>query len=172
MSEQLTKQQQQLAESNHKLIYKFANQKNLAIDEYYDILAIGLCKAAKIFDENKSKFSTIAYRCMENEVKMYWTSNTRKHIVPKDMVSSYDGNDYLLVNYTNTHSVHDIVASNIILRKFLNTLTEKEKIIVKLLIIGLTQSEIAIRINCTRQGVSHYIQKIRKRWIMYSNYKM
>lgn len=169
MSEQLTKQQQKLAESNHKLIYKFANQRNLAIDEYYDILAIGLCKAAKIYDENKGKFSTIAYKCMENEVKMSWINNTRKHIVPKDIISSYDGNDYLLVNYVNTYSVHDIVASNIILKNFLNMLTEKERIIIKLLILGLTQSEIARRINCTRQCVSHYIQKVRKKWVIYTN---
>lgn len=37
---------------------------HLSIEDYYDLAAIGLCKAGSRFDGNKSKFSTYAYKCM------------------------------------------------------------------------------------------------------------
>ena len=61
MEKQLTSKQKELVEVNHNLIYKFASIKNVSIEEYYDILAIGLCKAAMAFDENKGKFSTVSF---------------------------------------------------------------------------------------------------------------
>ena len=42
----LTKEQKELVENNHKLIYYYIHKNGLSVDEYYDILAIGLCKAA------------------------------------------------------------------------------------------------------------------------------
>ena len=49
----LTKEQKELVENNHKLIYYYIHKNGLSLDEYYDILAIGLCKAALNFDESK-----------------------------------------------------------------------------------------------------------------------
>ena len=46
---QLTPEQQKLVTDNHNLIYSLANAKNIDLDEYYDVLAIGLCKAAITF---------------------------------------------------------------------------------------------------------------------------
>ena len=58
-----------LIEENHNLIYSYLHKMRLDIEEYYDLAAIGLCKAANNFDETKGfKFSTYAYRCMNNEV--------------------------------------------------------------------------------------------------------
>ena len=39
MNNQLTKEQQELVEKNHNLIYGFANKNKLNIEEYYGILA-------------------------------------------------------------------------------------------------------------------------------------
>ena len=44
----LTQQQQQLVEDNHKLIYFYLYRNSLSVDEFYDVAAIGLCKAAII----------------------------------------------------------------------------------------------------------------------------
>ena len=66
---QLTLDQQRIVSENHNLIYSLANKKNINLDEYYDVLAIGLCKAAMIYNENKSKFSTLAFTCMLNEYR-------------------------------------------------------------------------------------------------------
>ena len=52
----LTAEQQQLVIENHNLIYDFAKRKNLIIEEYYDILAIGLCNAALCLIQTEESF--------------------------------------------------------------------------------------------------------------------
>lgn len=63
----MTAEQQKLAEENHNLIYGYAEQNDIDLDEYYDVLAIGLCKAAIRYNENKGKFSTFAFVTMGTE---------------------------------------------------------------------------------------------------------
>lgn len=46
-------EQRKLVENNHNLIYAILHKYNLPIDEYYDVAAIGLCKAAITFDAEK-----------------------------------------------------------------------------------------------------------------------
>ena len=62
--EQLTLDQQRIVSENHNLIYSLANKKNINLDEYYDVLAIGLCKAAIAFDNKKVVFFLHPYRGM------------------------------------------------------------------------------------------------------------
>lgn len=69
----LSEAQRRLAEENHKLIYQFLRDCNLPLDEFYDIAALGLCKAAQGYDARKGvKFATYAYRVMLNEIRMDW----------------------------------------------------------------------------------------------------
>lgn len=63
----MSKEARELAEKNHDLIYSFCNDHHIDRDEFYGVAAIGLCKAATIFDPEKGRFSTVAYRCMRNE---------------------------------------------------------------------------------------------------------
>ena len=176
MNEPLTKEQQQLVELNHNLIYNFAKKRNLIIDDYYDILAIGLCKAAKIFNKNKGEFSTIAFRCMENELCMYWRHEQRQSSIPEDMILSYDApiNDEdsdsrssFLDNVADRNYTHDIVIENIMGNMLLDVLNDKEKSIVELLDNGLSQVDIAIKFGCTRQNISYCIKQIGKKWQRY-----
>jgi RNA polymerase sigma factor (sigma-70 family) len=61
---------QKLVEDNHKLIYGFLNKNHLS-DDWYGECAVGLCKAARAYDESRGvKFSVLAYRTMMNEVRM------------------------------------------------------------------------------------------------------
>lgn len=177
MTELLTKQQQELIEQNHNLIYKFAHYKNLSIDEYYGILAIGICKAAKIYDKNKDKFSTLAYYCMHNEVIDHWRYINKKSYIEGNTFS-YDAlkctdngenNVSLIEIISNNCSVQDIVENKMFITSFINTLNEKEKKIMQLLIQGMKQYEVAIYLNCTIQNVNHFVKRIRKKWITYSN---
>lgn len=64
----LNNEQRKLVEENHNLIYSFLNNQALSINEWYDICAIGLCKAALTFN-GTTKFSTFAYKCMLNSVR-------------------------------------------------------------------------------------------------------
>ena len=58
MSIQLNDEQRKLVADNHNLIYQYLIDNNLPQDEYYDIAAIGLCKAALKYDTAKGACST------------------------------------------------------------------------------------------------------------------
>lgn len=176
MEGQLTKQQQKLVEENHNLIYGFANKKNIDIEKYYDILAIALCKAAKSFDQDKGKFSTVAYRCMENELYKYWNSLRSKRITPDEMIYSYDalriGEDFdVQDNYLNTIAdncyVDDIVESDILKNTLFNLLNEKDQMVAELLINGMIYEDIAAQLKCTKQMVGYRVKRIRKQCAAY-----
>ncbi len=70
---QLNQTQQKLVEDNHNLIYSFMNKNHLsenAIEDWYGACAVALCKAALAYNPDKNlKFSTLAYVCMNNEMK-------------------------------------------------------------------------------------------------------
>lgn len=178
MSKSLTKIQQNLVTKNHNLIYEFAKKKHLPIEEYYDILAIGLCEASKIYDCNSGEFSTIAFRCMGAELNDHYKFINRGKRIPEDMILSYDapsgGDDSdsktnFLDNFTDNRCVHDIVASSIMSEILINLLSDKEQIVARLLANGINQSDIARRIGCKRQTVQYYITQIRKKWNTYLN---
>ena len=48
----MTRESQRLVEDNHNLIYKFLRNHNLE-DDWYDVAAIGLCKAANNYNSDK-----------------------------------------------------------------------------------------------------------------------
>lgn len=176
MIEPLTKTQQNLVTKNHNLIYEFAKKKHLPIEEYYDILAIGLCEASKIYNSSSGEFSTIAFRCMDAELKDYYKYINREKRIPDDMILSYDApkggedsddNGNYLDTFSANHCVHDIVVSGIMSDILMNLLSDKEQVIVKLLVNGMNQCNIAEHIDCKRQTVKYYIMQIRKKWSTY-----
>ena len=166
----LTKEQQELVEKNHNLIYEFAKKKNLVLDDYYDILAIGLCKAASAYDKSRGKFSTIAYCCMNNILKEYYRYIGKQCAIPEDKILSYDvqlSDDDIDGSYLDVIAddccVQEIVTNNIMTESILNILNENEKVVAVYLINGIKQSEIAVKMGCSRQNVGHYVQQIRKK---------
>lgn len=170
----LTKEQSELAEKNHKLIYEFANRKRLLLDDYYDILAIGLCNASMIYDKNKGEFSTLAYNCMENELKMYWRHITKKSSVPDKMILSYDnlfyndeGEKVLYEELIDNKGINDCQLENTFASLLIDLLTDKEKKIVSFLICGMSQNEIAKQLKCKQQNINYFVNQIRKKWTPY-----
>lgn len=177
MTEPLTKKQQELITLNHKLIYSFAYSKNLHIDDFYDILAIGMCKAAKAYDESKGKFSYFAYCCMNNELKEYYRHIKQQRAIPNKAILSYDNfmpnkegfEVDLLEILSDDYSVQDMVINDITTNEFIQRLDDRQKLIVKLLMEGITQTEIASYLNCTIQNIHRIVMIIRKKWTTYTN---
>lgn len=171
----LTDEQRELVANNHKLIYAFGIKTKISMDEYYDILAIGLCKAAKIFNKNRGEFSTVAYRCMQNELNGYWRSKQKQSCIPDDFVLSYDKDDSYsqdsLSKYLIDYNADESMLYDIISTEFRSALTNKEKVIYQHLLDGLTCSEIALELKCKKQSVSYHIKKIRSKAINYLNCK-
>lgn len=61
------------------VIYQFTTNATFNYDDLFSIGLIGLAKAVKSFDCNKSyKFSTYAYRCIYNEVAMEYRKNKNR----------------------------------------------------------------------------------------------
>lgn len=55
---QITDEARKLVEENHNLVYSFLYKYHLDVEEWYDLAAIGLCKAANTYNNDKSGFST------------------------------------------------------------------------------------------------------------------
>lgn len=172
----LDDKQRQLVSDNHSLIYSYAKSKNLYLDEYYDLLAIALCKAAKSFDEGKTKFSTFAYKCMENEVNTYWRKLNAQYSIPQDMIVYYHASQS--IDETECRDFSDLFYDYesqesaeyaIMFSEFINGLEDKEKSIAIMLASGMKHKEIGERLLCSRQSVDYHIKIIKNKLLNYLN---
>lgn len=170
MARCLNEEQRKLAEENHNLIYGYCKRHNVDTDEYYDILAIGLCKAATVYDSStNNKFSTLAERCMRNELNDYFRSVNKKNNIPENNIISYDapsedGNGVDLKNIVhNNVSLDEKLISKQTINEMLSLLNEKEKTVTLFLIQGNTEREIAVMMNFTPQNVNKIKKGIRKK---------
>lgn len=87
----MTSEQKKIVTINHNLIYSYINSHNLNFEEYYDLLAIQLCKCAEQYDISKGcKFSTFVYACFDNVVKCELRKQSAACRIPKDCIFSID----------------------------------------------------------------------------------
>lgn len=173
MNRQLNNKQRELVENNHDLIYSFLYSHNLslyAIEDWYGIAAIGLCKAAMIYDETKEyEFSMLAYVIMDNEVKIV------KQKEFKDSQSELDMDG--LMGATDKHSYFDLISDpegftysvrlNDAIKYALQKLNDRDKSIIELIAgCGTTSKRIAEMLKITQSAVHQvyrkFIQSIRE----------
>ena len=99
MDLKLTENQKELVCKNHNLIYAFLKAHGLCASEgedWYGVAAEGLCKAARAFRaESGVRFSTLAYVCMENEIKKVMRRHNGLSVCSLDEPAAPD-EDYLL----------------------------------------------------------------------------
>lgn len=167
----LTAEQRALAEENHNLIYKYANSNNINVEEFYGVLAIGLCKAASTFDASRGyKFSTFAYRCMDTEYKAYWRHETNTRHIPASSVMSYNA----LISNESGIQFLDVVSCDqrkcsidtgaVEVEAFLKRLSPKQRAVLDGLLNGEKEAAIAKRLGCSRTNVSMVKTKLRNEW--------
>ena len=176
----LIEEQRKLIEENHNLIYGFLKKNELDEEEYYDIAAIGLCKAAMQYNSTKGEFSTFAYKCMKNKISHQWSYDARKRRIPKDLIYSYNTSyDKEKQEWRNSEAMYtiwnkngrdtaDIFIEEEKISKFLSLLKEEEQLIVKYLVSGFIHREIANKIGVTEQAVSQRVRYIRRKWNEYN----
>ena len=163
----LTEEQRELVAENHQLIFGFLNKNGLDVDEYYDLAAIGLCKAACNYEKSVSLFSTYAYRCMFNEI--FNDNRTKKlaRTIPESLISSYnvpisgfeDDNFEVLDYLESDFNLEDDVLSSVEYEKLMNKLSGKYKTTFILTMKGYKQCEIADILGCSPA----YIYRIKKK---------
>lgn len=82
---------------NVKLVWKVVHgmklyeTKDMEIDDYFQIGAMGLIKAIDGFDESQGhKFSTYAVHCIANEIKQYFQDQEKNRLKMNNVATSYN----------------------------------------------------------------------------------
>lgn len=164
----LTEEQKKFAEENHNLVYSFLLKARLNFDGYYDIVAIGFCKAVKAYEPSRGPFSTYAYSCMMNEVKMHWRRTEQRSQEYGVVLISLDepiiGTEDLTVKDTlpSPESVESLLRYREYL-EVINSLPSPMGEVVSLLIQGYSQSEIAQETGYSQSYVSRLLTKAYQR---------
>lgn len=162
----LSLEQAEFVSKNHNLIYSFLSKYKLNIDEYYDVAAIGLCKAAEAYNsERKSSFSNYAYIVMYNEIKQEWR-NKNKH----SGVLLYD--DFLSSDSEDTLTFLDtLIGEKKMAEKVISILRVSDKLeylsITELKALasklgGKTQRQIADELGFTQSYISRIVSNASK----------
>ena len=155
------------------IVKKYSNKENN--DDLISIGIIGLIKGIDSFSNDKgSKLTTYIARCIENEILMYFRNNKKNTTnISLDEKIGFDkeGNEISLLDVLKTPNIDYIDNINTydnikLLSKYLNVLSEREKIIIYKR-YGLnnydemTQKDIANELNISRS----YVSRIEKRAI-------
>ena len=170
----LTNEQQKLVEQNHNLIYSFISFRNLDLDEYYDLLAIVLCRAAMFYkDDNKTKFSTYVYSAFDLELKRVFAFNNRSKRKTEIPIWSLDyeyETEYGIVSLTNLipddFDLEEYVEECFLkqaMTEIIKTLNDYEYDYLMEFLSGKTLVSIAKEHNCSKQNVHQIKNRIFKK---------
>ena len=165
----MTEEQRERVAENHNLIYAFLNKYQLPIEEYYDLAAIGLCKAAEKFNPGLSEFSTFAYYWMRSMVFDELRKKYRVSQVPKEQIVYYqagkEGRDgeVPVFEIPSKESVEEQVMVKMVVKNFMDSLEERELKILNLLEQGFTQQEVGTVVGMSQVDISRTKTRLKKR---------
>ena len=164
-----------LIEHNLRLVSHIVKKYNAKedTDDLISIGIIGLIKGIDSFSPTKgNKLTTYCARCIDNEILMYFRNNKKNNSnISLDEQVGYDkdGNEISLLDVLKTPNIDYIEKINIkdninLLLKYINVLSEREKIIIYkryglFNYDELTQKEIAKELKISRS----YVSRIEKR---------
>lgn len=160
----MTNEQRQLAAENHNLIYSFLNKYQYDQDEFYDLAAIGLCQAAKYYKDYMGTFSTLAYKCMFNEIAKYFMIQGAARRIPSNLITHYDTKirrdngdecgEIIEVLDCGTAFEDDLIFE-LCVEKVKERLSDKDKLIFDMLLEGYTTREIGKAAGCSNTNVTN-----------------
>lgn len=161
-----------LVNDNIRLVHYVIHRNFPSIYTDYDDVfqegCIGLLKAADGFDETKGEFRNYAYASILNQVRDYFRRNKQEvEILSLDYEMSHDeGETYTLMD-TLVDDSSDKWFDKVERDSFIESLSDCEIKIVKLLKKGKTQTEIGEEFGVTRQRISAIVLRIKSKWRMY-----
>ena len=163
----LTKEQRELAENNHNLIYAYLHKKHLPIEEWYGVAAIGLTEAARDYDKKRGvPFASYAFRVMGNHIKDkfdYAKAQKRdedgRKLSLDTVVVEEEGNTYMEF-LVASDSTEDIVFTKLNFENLINALTGKTRRVLILALLGYSTTETSKEMNCTERTVLRMKQEI------------
>lgn len=166
----LTPEQAKFVEDNHSLIYSFLHKYKLPEDEWYDLCAIGLIKAAIAYEPEKGEFYSLAYTYMFKDMRNELMHRTRYFPENLSIDHEYenfkDGETYTILDlYGSDINIEDDVVSNIYIeemRQFFNEnlKIDKHKKVIELIFEGKGKDEAAKEVGVSREAVDQAIDRI------------
>lgn len=187
---ELTHLQKQFAEEHQSIVFRFLNQKELSIEDYYDIVIFGYLQAVKEYDENPAlsrfRFTTIAldivkriskppknasqeilcFTTMENCLYRHYTHENRPmRKAPTVSIHSYtkDGRTLDEILPDRRKGLQEQTADRLFAMEVLSCLTDTERQMVRLKADGLTCQEIAERLSTTVSSINGRFHRMRVR---------
>lgn len=154
---------QKLIEENLKLVYFIVNTyypRYISDEDITQVGMIGLCKAAKNYDENRGTFSTFAGKCIKNEINRE-LRNRNKRIPTLSLDYEYrGGEDSESFNLTET-LLGDLDVEYIDLSHVYSKLNETGTKVLDLLLMGLSPKEVSKEVGISLTQTFWYIRKIK-----------
>lgn len=158
---------EELFEENYKFAYWLVRKRFplLADDEDVNQEAlIGLWKACTIYDPKNGKFTTVATRCIMNEVLMFLRKNRRRHnIIFYSLEDELSGADNLRFSDVTPDPNWNVKFCNSEFKQSVSSLTEREQLIVRMRLAGFNQTYIANEVGLSQAYVSRLLKSILKK---------
>lgn len=151
---------QVLISENHNLIYSFIRKYGLT-EDWYGVCAIGLCKAAKLFDESRGiKFSTLAYRVMYLEMMHELRDHVYKGVKAESLEDVLHGYDDVEIGSKLACSCDLISDAETIayIDWVIEHAAEKDLMILQYALDGITQSKIGKLLGISQANVNRRLK--------------
>lgn len=155
--------QQRLCEENINLVYSVIHKQWPRFIQDEDIVQVGmlgLCHAAELWDESKSKFSTYAWRCIANEIgKEFKRRKTNSQNISLETVLT----DYMKVEDT---LVGDTDVDYADTQFIMDNLQPREREVFEQLQKGVAPKDITKMYGWSKQRTNNIVRKIKALWRM------
>lgn len=163
----LSKEQQRLVEDNHLLIYHMLNKMKLSIDEYYDVAAIAIVKAALAYKEQKGKFSSFACACMFNallrESSRQSKNDSNKVYLSEPQYKEDRDSNTLADQISDNLNIEDDTVGCSVFAEEIKKLTLHELRILQLRLRGYTVRETAIKLGTSLRSCTVLSSRVNKK---------
>lgn len=177
MNKKITDNVEKLVTDNMRLVPHVLKGLGISLsnpdyDDFMQIGYIGLIKAAKTYDKGMSKFTTYACTCIRNEILMHFRKENKKPSLV------YFQDEYYHRGYKSELTYEDVIGDkkaefikyildreNIekILSLVINCMERKDKIVLLYSMSGLSQLEIAKRLELSQPYISRLKSKITEK---------
>jgi len=118
---------------------KYVDNRHYQLDDLIQVAAIGLIRAHKTWDQKKSKFSTHAYHCINNNLKRFVKNNKRHNY---QELTDYPCSEPESIN------------------EYLPDLNPEDSFIIKMRVEGYNRSEIADILDISTNQLRHKLAVI------------
>ena len=164
----LTPEQRLFASEHHGLVYAFLKERNLSVNEYYDVIIFGFLRAVRRYfteaDLREYKFSTIAWNCMYVDLCNHFKAQHRQKrtaTVVSIHVSKFDDG----LSYEETIAPPDELMQQLEARLLLHDLSKRvskqQMDMVRLRGRGYSDRDIAQKQNISMSQVKKLLNEVR-----------